>query len=68
MLAIEKSENAYLKNLHQEGLNGFAFVNHSFTSYLQSTDFLWINIIFFKKWTNNSHAENFKNRIEKLSE
>lgn len=38
----------YLKDIHEESLDGFAFVYNSFTSYFQATNLLWINLVFLK--------------------
>lgn len=43
----------YLENLHQESLNGFAFVYHSLAAYFQPTNLFWVNPIFLEEGGNN---------------
>ena len=42
-----------LKYLHQEGLNGFAFVYHSLVAYFQLTNLFCVNPIFLEEGGNN---------------
>lgn len=52
----------YLKDLHEEGLNGFALVNHSLTAYFQPTNLFCINSILFKKGSNCRQTESPKRK------
>lgn len=56
----------YLKNLHQEGLNGLAFVDDSLTSNLQPSNVFRINIILLKEWSDSCQTDTqrkAKNRL-----
>ncbi len=48
----------YLKDLHQEGLNGFALVYYSLTAYFQTTNLFRIDPIFLKEGSNHCQTEN----------
>ena len=57
MLYLNGSE-VYLKDSHQEGLNGLALVYYSLTAYFQTTNLFGINSIFLKEGGNHCQAEN----------
>lgn len=47
----------YLKYLHQERLDGFAFINNSLTSNFQPANLLRINSILLEKGSNSCQTE-----------